>query len=428
EPLVDASRETRHVEEHVDRDDDQQHDREQRLADGDGGTFDEGNDLVRVLADVALADLPHEPVPAIADLHRLQVVRVQPPLEAVDVAVGGSLSGRTVTIREVVVEPVRCRRRLAGDRGHDAEDHERQRRREAQVHEGDRQAAREPHHLQRPDDRIQEQREERRHEEEEDDVSRGRREHPEEQQQQRQPDELDPARDHHPGRPPDRRHAGDAISRLQGIRPPDWEWSWATDGALALDRHEVREEPSAESRIAVSRSPRLKALGASATVPRMSPPVTNRRARATHRRRLERERRLRRLAVLVALLVVGLVTVLMSAFGGSGARVVAPTPASASRLLPAGPPQPEIVARIGALHLQLPVSKSRVTAIGYQGGAEGALALTPLGTQVNEGILKRLVHTVFGGSSGEPRWYQLPGGQGPGTSSIDVGAPAGTDV
>jgi len=160
----------------------------------------------------------------------------------------------------------------------------------------------------------------------------------------------------------------------------------------------------------------------------MSPPVTNRRARATHRRRLERERRLRRLAVLVALLVVGLVTVLMSAFGGSGARVVAPTPASASRLLPAGPPQPEIVARIGALHLQLPVSKSRVTAIGYQGGAEGALALTPLGTQVNEGILKRLVHTVFGGSSGEPRWYQLPGGQGPGTSSIDVGAPAGTDV
>jgi hypothetical protein len=159
----------------------------------------------------------------------------------------------------------------------------------------------------------------------------------------------------------------------------------------------------------------------------MAPPVRNRRPRA-HRRQLERERRLRRLAVLIAILVIAIVTLLLSAFGGSGSATQAPAPASASRLLPAGPPRPEIVARIGALHLQLPISQSRVTSIGYQGGSEGALALSPLGTQANEGLLRRLAHKIFGGSTGRPRWYQLPGGQGPGTSSIDVGAAAGTDV
>jgi hypothetical protein len=143
---------------------------------------------------------------------------------------------------------------------------------------------------------------------------------------------------------------------------------------------------------------------------------------------MERERRLRRLAVLIALAVIALVTVLLSAFGGTGKAVQSTPPASASRLLPAGPPQPEIVARLGSLHLQLPVSQSRVTAIGYQGGSDGALQLTPLGTQANQGLIRRVVSSVFGGSSGHPRWYQLPGGTGPSLSSIDVGAPAGTDI
>jgi murein DD-endopeptidase MepM/ murein hydrolase activator NlpD len=143
---------------------------------------------------------------------------------------------------------------------------------------------------------------------------------------------------------------------------------------------------------------------------------------------MERERRLRRLAVLVALAVIALVTVLLSAFGGTGKAVQTAPPASASRLLPAGPPQPEIVARLGSLHLQLPISQSRVTSIGYQGGSDGALQLTPLGTQANQGLLKRVAHSIFGGSSGHPRWYQLPGGTGPSLSSIDVGALAGTDI
>jgi hypothetical protein len=160
----------------------------------------------------------------------------------------------------------------------------------------------------------------------------------------------------------------------------------------------------------------------------MSPPVTSRRPRATKRRHLERERRLRRLAVLVIVVAIGLVTVLLSAFGGSDRVVQAPPAASAARLLPSGPPRPEIVARLGNLHLQLPVSQSRVTAIGYAGGSEGALELSPLGTQANQGLLRRLAHAIVGGSSGQPRWYQLPGGVGPGTSAIDVGAAPDTDV
>ncbi|HEX3807306.1 MAG TPA: hypothetical protein VHV52_11055 [Gaiellaceae bacterium] len=160
----------------------------------------------------------------------------------------------------------------------------------------------------------------------------------------------------------------------------------------------------------------------------MPPPVPHRRLRTAQRRHLERERRLRRLAVLIAIAVVAVATVLLSAFGGSSKPVQAPAPASAVRLLPAGPPSPEIVARIGALHLQLPISQSRVTAIGYQGGSDGSLALSPLGAQANEGAIKRLLHDIVGGASGRPRWYQLGGGQGPSTSSLNVGAPAGTDV
>jgi hypothetical protein len=42
--------------------------------------------------------------------------------------------------------------------------------------------------------------------------------------------------------------------------------------------------------------------------------------------------------------------------------------------------------------------------------------------------LKRLVGAIFGSGSHGPRWYLLPGGSGPSTSALDVGAPSGTDV
>jgi hypothetical protein len=132
--------------------------------------------------------------------------------------------------------------------------------------------------------------------------------------------------------------------------------------------------------------------------------------------------------VLVVVVSIALVILLLSAFGGSDRPIQAPAPAGVARLLPAGPPRPEIVARLGNLHLQLPISQSRVTAIGYQGGSIGSLALSPLGTQANQGLLRRIVGAVVGGSSGRPRWFQLPGGVGPGTSALDVGAAPDTDV
>jgi hypothetical protein len=86
------------------------------------------------------------------------------------------------------------------------------------------------------------------------------------------------------------------------------------------------------------------------------------------------------------------------------------------------------VAKVGSLQLQLPVSQARLTALGYQGGTEGAIALDPIGHQANQGLLQRLARKLVGASSAGPRWYQLPGGVGPSTSALDVGAPSGTDV
>jgi hypothetical protein len=138
---------------------------------------------------------------------------------------------------------------------------------------------------------------------------------------------------------------------------------------------------------------------------------------------------LRRLAVLVAVAAVALGTLLTTAFSGGGhPAATIGAPADASRLLPAGPPEAQAIARLGMLTLELPVNQSRLTAIGYFGAADGALGLTPIGTQANQGLLKRLLHSIVGGGSGSPRWYLLPGGEGPSTSALDVGAPSGTDV
>jgi hypothetical protein len=161
----------------------------------------------------------------------------------------------------------------------------------------------------------------------------------------------------------------------------------------------------------------------------MSPPAKSGRAVPRRTRRELQEARRRRLAVLVAVAVVALATLLVTAFGGGDhpAPSVAP-PAAATRLLPAGPPIPRSIARLGALRIQLPVNESRLTAVGYFGAEDGAIALAPVGAQANEGLIKRLVHSVVGGGGGWPRWYLLPGGHGPSTSALDVGAAPGTDV
>jgi murein DD-endopeptidase MepM/ murein hydrolase activator NlpD len=161
-------------------------------------------------------------------------------------------------------------------------------------------------------------------------------------------------------------------------------------------------------------------------------PAPRQRIDARHARRrkeLRAARRARLFAVLSLLGLVLVVTLLLTAFGsGRSARVASTSPVPADRLLPTGPPSSEIVATQGALNLQLPVPQRRVTAIGYHAAGDGALALKPVGSQRNEGLLSRAFHKVFGGGDSGLHWYQVDGGSGPSTGALDVGAPSGTDV
>jgi hypothetical protein len=132
---------------------------------------------------------------------------------------------------------------------------------------------------------------------------------------------------------------------------------------------------------------------------------------------------------LLLLAAVVLITLLLTAFGSAHPSPVATTaPAPAARLLPSGPPRPQVVAMQGALRLDLPIAQSRVTAIGYHASGDGALALDPVGHQGNQGVVGRLVHKLFGGGGSGIRYYVVEGGTGPSTAALDVGATPGTDV
>ncbi|HEX6702920.1 MAG TPA: hypothetical protein VF101_19510 [Gaiellaceae bacterium] len=139
--------------------------------------------------------------------------------------------------------------------------------------------------------------------------------------------------------------------------------------------------------------------------------------------------RARRFAGLVVIGCIVVATSLVTAFGsarkaGDALSVLTP----ASRLVPASPPRPQIVAVRGSLRIQLPVAQSSLTAIGYHATGDDSVALQPVGRRGNEGFLSRLFHRVFGGGHSALVYYQLGGGPGPPTASLDVGAAAGTDV
>lgn len=133
--------------------------------------------------------------------------------------------------------------------------------------------------------------------------------------------------------------------------------------------------------------------------------------------------------VLAALGVLGLVTLLLTAFGSGSSRTAVPivveTAPSASAQ--AVRPRPQMLATIGNLQIQLPVAAPALTAIGFHGSSDGSLSLQPVGRQANEGILARLWRRIAGARRDTPRWYQLEGGP-PGTNVLDVGTAPGTDV
>lgn len=135
-------------------------------------------------------------------------------------------------------------------------------------------------------------------------------------------------------------------------------------------------------------------------------------------------RRARRFALLTLLAIVLLIALLLVAFGGS-ARTPHSLPIDPAVARTQTKPFPQILAIHGAVRLQMPIAQGRQTAIGYHAASDGAIALTPLGHQGNEGVLQRVFHKLFGGGGGQPTWYRLSSGA---TSALDVGAAPGTDV
>jgi hypothetical protein len=204
--------------------------------------------------------------------------------------------------------------------------------------------------------------------------------------------------------------------RVVLLRPPVWDWSFETEGALALEPESVTRLPAPET---------------SVTVPRMARPAAQGLAyRAAEREEMRaRVRRSRRTAALLVAACLSLVLLLLTAFGTGGvASRVTRGPAPADRLLPAGPPRAQVVALQDTLRIQMPINQGRVTAVGYHASGSDVLPLQPVGSQANAGMLRRIFQRLFSQNGTGIRYYQLDGGVGPTTGGLDVGAPVGTDV
>jgi hypothetical protein len=209
----------------------------------------------------------------------------------------------------------------------------------------------------------------------------------------------------------------DSGGHLRPLRRGDWSWADAQDGGLALQLDVAWEEPPS----------RRRGLSKGAMVA----PMASARYREAARRRARRrqsilERHAARVLAIALLSAVALMTLLLTAFGSGSAT--APQPLAESGVLPGGRPQPQVVATVGTLRLQLPVAQSAVTAIGYHRTSPGALDLQPVGRQGNAGILTRLWNRIVGTPKERLVWFQLAGSRGPGTSALNVGAAPGTDV
>jgi hypothetical protein len=159
----------------------------------------------------------------------------------------------------------------------------------------------------------------------------------------------------------------------------------------------------------------------------MPAPKAVEQARRARRRRAAGHQRLRRVTLLALASGTVVATLLLTAFGSASSTPLPTGPAPAQRLVPTGPPLPQVVALRDTLRIQMPIAQSRVTAIGYHGVDNGALELEAVGRQANAGVLGRLVHRLAGGGDSGLAYYEL-GGSGPATAVLDVGAAPGTDV
>jgi hypothetical protein len=129
----------------------------------------------------------------------------------------------------------------------------------------------------------------------------------------------------------------------------------------------------------------------------------------------------------VAAAIIALILVLSVWTNGGAVSPLGTIETSDNGSLSGGPPMPIVVARAGALALKLPVARGAVTAIGYH-AAPDTVALSPEGTQVNEGLLARFFHRVVGSNGGGLNYYELSGGTGTENGALDIGAAPDTDV
>ena len=130
--------------------------------------------------------------------------------------------------------------------------------------------------------------------------------------------------------------------------------------------------------------------------------------------------------MLAIVAVLALVTLLLTAFGSGTPERQTAAAAPAPAVETAVTPEPEVLASVSNLRIQLPVAAEAVTAIGFHGAGGDAIALQPVGRQANEGVLARLWRRIAGSPRTGPLWYRLDGSSD--TEVLNVGAVPGTDV
>src|SRR3954447_24203252 len=91
ETSIDGFREPLHIEQHVDRDDDEQHRVEEEGDDSEPGPLGPTESLGRVLLDVLRPYLVEELLALVLDVDAAQVVMVEPALEPPEVLLGARL-------------------------------------------------------------------------------------------------------------------------------------------------------------------------------------------------------------------------------------------------------------------------------------------------------------------------------------------------
>jgi hypothetical protein len=148
-----------------------------------------------------------------------------------------------------------------------------------------------------------------------------------------------------------------------------------------------------------------------------------------------RRRRIRFLSViLVLVLAAGLYAILSSGSRGTAQvsdqeLLVSEKPSEAKPVDASGEDHP-VFARLAENNLVLPVAAQYATIIAYEPTSdERALPLTPIGAQVNGGVLGRWLGRAFSGRA-PIRYYVLPssGRVVSETAAVDVGAAPGTPV